>query len=321
MLQVLGSPPTTPGQSQMTLHPSPRDSGYEQSSYKLPEITNQPKKRNYPEEHWERKTARYSPESAPPGSPYSRRDSKTVAALMADDRLSWPQAAVASTSQNVREHTSRSHSDPSRHLVGTGIGQGPSTMAHYPYSAPASSAQQGNDYDRRGSVQGRPEAWQGSHEPRDVRMTLEDHQRTQQRAGAEPLPYRGNPASHAPFPPQSHPPPHLVPQDGYYSVAPGASHHQPTSMYSNSDYLHEGHSYMAPSVGYEYSGSKSRKRSNLPKQSTEIMKRWFEEHIDNPYPSEEQKKYFAAKANINLTQVRIVESRGDFQSANAVSGQ
>jgi len=36
------------------------------------------------------------------------------------------------------------------------------------------------------------------------------------------------------------------------------------------------------------------------------MKRWFEEHIDNPYPSEEQKKYFATKANINLTQVSAV---------------
>jgi hypothetical protein len=28
---------------------------------------------------------------------------------------------------------------------------------------------------------------------------------------------------------------------------------------------------------YEYHGGKSRKRSNLPKQSTEVMKRWFDE--------------------------------------------
>jgi len=86
-------------------------------------------------------------------------------------------------------------------------------------------------------------------------------------------------------------------------------------MYANSEYLQDGHGYMAPSVGYEYAGSKSRKRSNLPKQSTEIMKRWFEEHIDNPYPSEEQKKYFAAKANINLTQVGTGKPEMEFTTS------
>jgi len=281
----------------MTLHPSPRDSGYEQTSYKLPEITNQARKRNYPEEHWERKTPRYSPESAPPGSPFSRRDSKTVAALMADDRLSWPQSGqpgAASTSQNVREHSSRSYSDPERNL------HGPPSMVHYPYSAPAPAAQPGRDYDARVSVQSRGEAWQGGHEIRDGRPILDDQQRSLQRSALDPLPFRGNPASHAPLPPQQHAPPRLGPHDGYYSVVPGASQPPP---FTNPEYLHDGHGY---ATAYEYAGSKSRKRSNLPKQSTEIMKRWFEEHIDNPYPSEEQKKYFATKANINLTQVSAV---------------
>lgn len=60
--------------------------------------------------------------------------------------------------------------------------------------------------------------------------------------------------------------------------------------------------YPRPPV-YDYQLAKARKRSNLPKESTDIMKRWFEDHLDNPYPSEEEKKYFAAKAGINLTQV------------------
>ncbi|KAL1311592.1 hypothetical protein AAFC00_001707 [Neodothiora populina] len=54
---------------------------------------------------------------------------------------------------------------------------------------------------------------------------------------------------------------------------------------------------------YDYQNGKSRKRSNLPKQSTEIMKRWFDDNLQNPYPSEEQKRHFAAVAGINLTQV------------------
>jgi len=35
------------------------------------------------------------------------------------------------------------------------------------------------------------------------------------------------------------------------------------------------------------------------------MKQWFDEHIQNPYPTEEQKKHFAAAAGINLTQVSL----------------
>lgn len=62
---------------------------------------------------------------------------------------------------------------------------------------------------------------------------------------------------------------------------------------------------------YDYQQGKTRKRSNLPKQSTEIMKTWFDQvciphrkllfdfvadisqNISNPYPSEEQKAIFS----------------------------
>ena len=75
--------------------------------------------------------------------------------------------------------------------------------------------------------------------------------------------------------------------------------------------------YQRPGV-YDYHLSKSRKRSNLPKESTDIMKRWFEAHLDNPYPSEEDKKHFAAEAGINLTQVRPL-TRMFFHVTNGVS--
>ncbi|KAK4544666.1 hypothetical protein LTR36_003915 [Oleoguttula mirabilis] len=54
---------------------------------------------------------------------------------------------------------------------------------------------------------------------------------------------------------------------------------------------------------YEYQHGKARKRSNLPKQSTEIMKTWFDQNITNPYPSEEQKALFSNATGISMTQV------------------
>ncbi|USW52067.1 Putative Homeobox domain-containing protein [Septoria linicola] len=54
---------------------------------------------------------------------------------------------------------------------------------------------------------------------------------------------------------------------------------------------------------YEYQHGKARKRSNLPKQSTEIMKTWFDQNIANPYPSEEQKAIFSNATGISMTQV------------------
>nr|OQO27482.1 hypothetical protein B0A51_06197 [Rachicladosporium sp. CCFEE 5018] len=54
---------------------------------------------------------------------------------------------------------------------------------------------------------------------------------------------------------------------------------------------------------YEYQQGKTRKRSNLPKQSTEIMKYWFDQNIANPYRSEEQKQVFANATGISMTQV------------------
>ena len=87
-----------------------------------------------------------------------------------------------------------------------------------------------------------------------------------------------------------------------------------------SDYLHRyppgtrqtSHAAFFMPNHYDYQQGKARKRSNLPKQSTEIMKTWFDQvfshaftnecwffiliplqNIANPYPSEEQKAIFS----------------------------
>ncbi|KAK0250731.1 homeodomain super [Friedmanniomyces endolithicus] len=78
--------------------------------------------------------------------------------------------------------------------------------------------------------------------------------------------------------------------------------HLPPPSYHRSPYGSTPPSYFMPSQ-YEYQQGKARKRSNLPKQSTEIMKTWFDRNITNPYPSEEQKALFSRATGISMTQV------------------
>jgi len=98
-----------------------------------------------------------------------------------------------------------------------------------------------------------------------------------------------------------------------YTLLPSLSNEMLDSRYS--DYQSQPRTQLPPppnfSQGhaassyaqYELASVKARKRSNLPKESTDVMKKWFDDHMDNPYPSEEEKKMFAAKACISLTQV------------------
>ncbi|KAK1083123.1 homeodomain super [Friedmanniomyces endolithicus] len=66
-------------------------------------------------------------------------------------------------------------------------------------------------------------------------------------------------------------------------------------LFERSPYETTPPSYLMPSQ-YEYQHGKARQRGNLPKQSTEIMKTWFDQNITNPYPSEEQKALFSRSA-------------------------
>ncbi|KAM0722268.1 hypothetical protein Q7P37_001709 [Cladosporium fusiforme] len=76
---------------------------------------------------------------------------------------------------------------------------------------------------------------------------------------------------------------------------------QPES-YSRPVYQDAQPTFFMPSH-YDYQQGKTRKRSNLPKHSTEIMKMWFDQNISNPYPSEEQKAIFSHETGISMTQV------------------
>jgi Homeobox KN domain len=46
-----------------------------------------------------------------------------------------------------------------------------------------------------------------------------------------------------------------------------------------------------------------RRRGNLPKQVTDILRAWFHEHLDHPYPTEEDKQMFIARTGLSISQV------------------
>jgi len=278
----------------LSLQPSSQGPTHDQySAYRLPEIARPPQKRNCPDDYWERNSTHLSPGSAPPGSPNGRRDSKAVSAST-DDRMSWPSVGNvslpslrgnSSRSYSSRSYSSRSYSEPERaptRSSGSDYATASSPSNYHPPALFATEARA--DAYRHGQFRDRspPPVYRGDGWPTTEgdsrRMSL-----TAQHGAAPPptqpghLPYRGGPIAHQPY--------------------------QAAAQNRQESGRADVHAYVPATPVYEYPNSKSRKRSNLPKQSTEIMKRWFDEHIENPYPSEEQKKYFAAKANINLTQV------------------
>lgn len=51
-----------------------------------------------------------------------------------------------------------------------------------------------------------------------------------------------------------------------------------------------------------------RRRGNLPKPVTDILRAWFHEHLDHPYPSEEDKQMFMTRTGLSISQVRVFRS-------------
>lgn len=52
-----------------------------------------------------------------------------------------------------------------------------------------------------------------------------------------------------------------------------------------------------------------RRRGNLPKPVTDILRAWFHEHLDHPYPSEEDKQMFMTRTGLSISQVRLVAAK------------
>jgi hypothetical protein len=51
------------------------------------------------------------------------------------------------------------------------------------------------------------------------------------------------------------------------------------------------------------SRSTKRKRGNLPKHVTDVLRQWFEEHESHPYPTEEEKQMLIHRTGLLMSQV------------------
>lgn len=49
-----------------------------------------------------------------------------------------------------------------------------------------------------------------------------------------------------------------------------------------------------------------RRRGNLPKPVTDVLRAWFHEHLDHPYPTEEDKQVFMNQTGLSISQVCLV---------------
>ena len=78
-----------------------------------------------------------------------------------------------------------------------------------------------------------------------------------------------------------------------------------SSTYASMDYSSASMISPHPSSpsGTDVESRNRRRRGNLPKQITDILRGWFHEHLDHPYPTEEDKQAFVARTGLTLSQV------------------
>lgn len=89
--------------------------------------------------------------------------------------------------------------------------------------------------------------------------------------------------------------------DGRYALAqhpgyvtdPAFQHAQPYSHYTFQSALTVDQSQFA-----------RKRRGNLPKEATSLLKSWFNAHRDSPYPTEEEKGLLCVQTGLSMNQVR-----------------
>lgn len=109
---------------------------------------------------------------------------------------------------------------------------------------------------------------------------------------------------------------------GRWAEAPPVSrvrrtHGEPLASYAPttahpSDYSHmppaqspyaSSSSHAAASVGGTTGSTGTKKRGNLPREVTELLKAWILAHADNPYPTDEEKRMLCAQTGLTYVQV------------------
>ncbi|KAF3402853.1 Homeobox protein TGIF2LX [Talaromyces pinophilus] len=109
--------------------------------------------------------------------------------------------------------------------------------------------------------------------------------------------------------------------DPRYAQQPYQGSSYPSSNHSNqsNDYDYPasspmgGHSHTLPASSGNFgvmgaSGDSldsrgKRRRGNLPKPVTDVLRAWFHEHLDHPYPTEEDKQIFMSRTGLSISQI------------------
>ncbi|TRX90765.1 hypothetical protein FHL15_008344 [Xylaria flabelliformis] len=73
----------------------------------------------------------------------------------------------------------------------------------------------------------------------------------------------------------------------------GGYYHHETYMRVGSDF----------SMGPNGEGKQRKRRGNLPKETTEILRNWFFTHLAHPYPTEDEKQALMRETNLQMNQI------------------
>ncbi|KAL4932674.1 homeobox domain-containing protein [Aspergillus undulatus] len=99
--------------------------------------------------------------------------------------------------------------------------------------------------------------------------------------------------------------------DAYQGMPPMHSqmgyHPYPPMAYQSDEHAPQALSHAPQSnfgiLGDPIDSKNKRRRGNLPKPVTDILRAWFHDHLDHPYPSEEDKQMFMTRTGLSISQI------------------
>ncbi|KAH8153157.1 uncharacterized protein LAJ45_02744 [Morchella importuna] len=84
---------------------------------------------------------------------------------------------------------------------------------------------------------------------------------------------------------------------------PGYSSTQPMMMDNRSPFSTGGHSVDMTMDHFDHGRPGKRRRGNLPKHVTDLLRGWLNDHLHHPYPTEDEKQMLMAQTGLNINQV------------------
>lgn len=91
---------------------------------------------------------------------------------------------------------------------------------------------------------------------------------------------------------------------GYHSEHSSMTYGPPSPQQYRAPYgAVTGHGHNLEGMDVDRSRSTKRKRGNLPKHVTDVLRQWFEEHENHPYPTEEEKQMLIHRTGLLMSQI------------------